>query len=51
MPQGVDGLRKLRTTSIRHFVATKKLSKEPGVELLLIGGYTKKGKILFTQRR
>jgi hypothetical protein len=45
-PQGVDGLRKLRTTVIRHFVATKKLSKEPGVELLLVQEYARKTKTL-----
>jgi hypothetical protein len=51
MPRGVDGLRKLRTTVIRHFVATKKLSKEPGVELLLTKEYARKNKNPFTQRR
>ena len=29
MPQGVNGLRKLRTTVIRHFPAGKNLSKKP----------------------
>jgi hypothetical protein len=28
MPQGVNGLRKLRTTVIRHFLARKKTVKE-----------------------
>jgi hypothetical protein len=44
------GLRKLRTTVIRHLLASKKLSERAG-GLFLVQEYAKKHKNDFTQRR